>query len=465
MPTLDLGQVMGPPGPQGLKGDKGDTGDIGPTGPQGETGPQGPKGDTGDIGPTGPAGPPGPQGETGPQGPQGEVGPKGDKGDPGPKGDTGAQGPQGFQGPQGIPGTNGTNGAPGATGPQGPAGPGIAAGGWYSNVLFKNSNNDYDTVWRAPARRSERLVIATSTAGWTQFECDYLCDGVSDEAEINAAIAALPSGSEIVLLDGTYNIGAPININRNGVILSGLGTDTRILRNFDGDALCQINASWCTVEKIYWDGATRNSNVNLGILVYNTHNNIRFNYIYAQNVGVCLSRAEHTKIYSNTITTMYQHGIYHQNTCNYTMINNNKIDGCSQQGLYMKGSHIVIVGNLVTSCGIGLESTNLAASTVVGNAFNDNNIGIQNIPDKSVLACNCCYRNGSGIYDTFNLGSRKTIVACNAVMRGTGLSTDYSSDQYTISTGASDCLFSSNIISGKNYVNYGNNNTFVNNKY
>lgn len=38
MPSIDLGQVMGPQGPQGPKGDKGDTG------------PQGPKGDTGSGG-------------------------------------------------------------------------------------------------------------------------------------------------------------------------------------------------------------------------------------------------------------------------------------------------------------------------------------------------------------------------------------------------------------------------------
>lgn len=62
MPTLDLGQVVGPQGPQG---------------PMGATGPAGPQGPQGDVGPQGP------QGETGPQGPQGIAGPQGVMGDTG----------------------------------------------------------------------------------------------------------------------------------------------------------------------------------------------------------------------------------------------------------------------------------------------------------------------------------------------------------------------------------------------
>lgn len=57
MPSIDLGQVVGPQGPQGE------------TGPTGATGPQGPTGATGATGATGPQGPQGPTGATGPAGP------------------------------------------------------------------------------------------------------------------------------------------------------------------------------------------------------------------------------------------------------------------------------------------------------------------------------------------------------------------------------------------------------------
>ena len=72
---------------------------------------------------------------------------------PGPQGPAGPEGPQGIQGPQGETGPQGIQGATGPQGPQGPAGatgatgPGVAAGGTTGQVLKKNSNTDYDTIW------------------------------------------------------------------------------------------------------------------------------------------------------------------------------------------------------------------------------------------------------------------------------------------------------------------------------
>src|SRR5690606_24789511 len=52
--------------------------------------------------------------------------------------------------------------------------------------------------------KTARIVIGTSTSGWESKDCHYLCDGVDDQEEINAAIQALPvSGGEIIILDGT----------------------------------------------------------------------------------------------------------------------------------------------------------------------------------------------------------------------------------------------------------------------
>lgn len=61
--------------------------------------------------------------------------------------------------------------------------------------------------------RYATIVVGTSTNGWNQSDCDYLCDGVDDQVEINQAIAALPTdGGEVLLLDGTYYLS--VNISR-----------------------------------------------------------------------------------------------------------------------------------------------------------------------------------------------------------------------------------------------------------
>ena len=188
--------LQGPQGAQGLQGEIGPTGPQGSTGLQGEAGPQGIPGNNGTnfaptsygvldeatitfiqssgstvnnqyiyvVDPAGdirvdqntPAGISGDkslhiigydgatwkdygqftglQGQIGPQGVSGPSGPAGVQGEVGPAGATGPQGPQGIQG---------------LTGDVGPAGPGVAAGGTTGQALFKKSDTELDTEWKA----------------------------------------------------------------------------------------------------------------------------------------------------------------------------------------------------------------------------------------------------------------------------------------------------------------------------
>lgn len=214
-----LAELTGPEGPQG------------PRGPQGPQGVQGPKGDAGtgldilgtytsvealqsavttpkqgdmyNVGETAPynvymwdttnGGEWLNQGQL--QGAKGDTGPQGIQGPPGPQGEQGIQGPQGPPGPQGVPGEKGDGGA-------GPC----------------------------------RVVVGTSLAGWTASDCDLLCDGESDQQEINAAIQQVleesSTGGQVLLLDGTYNISERITISpgKKTLILSGSGPNcTRIV--------------------------------------------------------------------------------------------------------------------------------------------------------------------------------------------------------------------------------------------
>src|SRR5690606_33776643 len=102
-------------------------------------------------------------------------------------------------------------------------------------------------------KKVARFVIGTSTAGWTENDVDYLCDGVDDQEEINAAIQALPaSGGEIVILDGTYNIGARIDVNKNSVTIRGNGSATVLKRMWNSgsnEGVITLNSvSNCKIE-------------------------------------------------------------------------------------------------------------------------------------------------------------------------------------------------------------------------
>lgn len=116
--------------------------------------------------------------------------------------------------------------------------------------------------------RSATVVIAASdSSAKSKAQADYVCDGMADNVEINAAIAALPQiGGKILLHEGTYSIAAPIQIDRH-ICLEGFGSEITILKlangancnviefieTFDGDP-----KALSTIQKIMIDGNRAN---------------------------------------------------------------------------------------------------------------------------------------------------------------------------------------------------------------
>lgn len=83
-------------------------------------------------------------------------------------------------------------------------------------IRAKNGSADMYTIGQMASavsslpsggKRYARVVVGTSTAGWTAEDCDYLCDGTNDEVEIQAAIDEVEAagGGSVVILNGTYN--------------------------------------------------------------------------------------------------------------------------------------------------------------------------------------------------------------------------------------------------------------------
>ena len=104
------------------------------------------------------------------------------------------------------------------------------------------------------------LVVGTSSSGWSQDDCDYLCDGVDDQVEINQAISALPSGGgEILLLDGTYYLSGNLSLLRYST-LRGTNRDSVILKRMttngyggSGKAIV-IGSNQAVIKDLSYDG-------------------------------------------------------------------------------------------------------------------------------------------------------------------------------------------------------------------
>jgi len=355
-------------------------------------------------------------------------------------------------------------------------------------------------------KKTARFVIGTSTAGWTAADCDYLCDGIDDQVEINNAITALPAtGGEVVILDGTYNITASINIPKDNVSIRGSGNATTLKRMYNSTSadsgstakgLITLNEkSGCKIQGLQIDGnkATYTASYNCGICLYSSSNNtVTGNTCNNNNYGICLYSSSNNTVTGNTCNNNNSCGIYLSsssnntvigNTCNnnsdygiylYSSSNNtvigNTCNNNSDYGIYLysSSSNNTVTGNTCNnnnSYGIRLNSS--SNNTVTGNTCNNNSYGIYLYSSSNnTVTGNTCNNNSNGIY--LSSSSNNTVTG-NTCIRGTGQTSDYTSSQYTIrlsGTSNNYNLISSNNCMGKAVViGGGTGNSAWGNKY
>lgn len=262
-----------------------------------------------------------------------------------------------------------------------------------------------------------KFVIGTSIAGWQSGDCNYLCDGTDDQYQINDAIAALPvSGGEIIILNGTYNISAKINVNKNNVSIRGNGNATIFKRMWDStivEGVINIDGyDNCIAKTFRIDGnkGTYTSSNNCGIFLNNSGYN-KINDVFCNNnaTGIYLSSSSNNTVTGDNCNNNSA-GIYLYNSSNNNTVTGNNCNNNYNNGIYLNGS---------------------SNNTVTGNICYDNSIGIYfyNSNNNTVTGNNCNNNNGTGIYLS---DSSNNTVTGDTCIRGTGQPGDYTSNQYTI---------------------------------
>lgn len=80
------------------------------------------------------------------------------------------------------------------------------------------------------------VVAAKDSSPSSRDRADFVCDGVADQEEINAAVKALPEvGGGVLLMEGTYDIRkvpgtlGGVLIERSNVVLAGQGAATKLI--------------------------------------------------------------------------------------------------------------------------------------------------------------------------------------------------------------------------------------------
>ena len=228
-------------------------------------------------------------------------------------------------------------------------------------------------------KRYARMVIGTSTAGWTAEDCDYLCDGVDDQIELNAAIAAIGSQKgSIVVLAGTYNLTAPLTF-LNGIDLigmSGVTFERHVALPYNNTAYL-VGIGNATIRNIYfdaYDAPGTDSGITAEVALASSAQMESCDVYAYRNIGVLVEG-------SNVIIPARIEG-------NYFFHGPNPSDNSCD--IYVQlTSHIVIVNNRL-DIGITVKSdpdsginsgTNLSSFTISGNCSNTGRGGIISIDD------------------------------------------------------------------------------------
>ena len=233
-------------------------------------------------------------------------------------------------------------------------------------------------------KRTSRYTVGSSSYGWTESDCDYLCDGTADEVEINAAIQALRStGGEVVLLDGQYNLAGAIIVDKDNVTLTGNGANTKLIRGFtstsDIPAMIFVNADYCTIRNLYLDG-------------------MNGNYTDSNQNGICTgSSVQYAMIEGNTIISCAGAGVRIQYNNNNVIKNLFRFDEYAIR--VYNGSKNTVIGNTCRMGNYGIQLAAADGNAVVGNLIAENDmIAIVLSSSSNNTVCgNVCDENYRGI--------------------------------------------------------------------
>lgn len=189
---------------------------------------------------------------------------------------------------------------------------------------------------------------------------DYVCDGIYDEVEINAAINALPAtGGTVLLLEGTYNIGMPIYpLDYTRLVGQGKGTIIKVGNKVESVLIVDAVAGQNTITVSDITGFRVGMDVTIFDDIHTGYNHGENNQILSINSETKVIRLASALKYSYTtannavIFSAYNaiecHGKTHITIENLTLDgnkNNNRIGNYDewQNGVYLKNSHYSVV--------------------------------------------------------------------------------------------------------------------------
>ncbi|MBM2827388.1 MAG: hypothetical protein HW403_1452, partial [Dehalococcoidia bacterium] len=99
-------------------------------------------------------------------------------------------------------------------------------------------------------------VAASNASPKSKESADYVCDGVDDQAEVQAAIDSIPAtGGMVSLSEGTFNITSSAMVHKDNVAMSGVGWATVLMGLSPMEGVVTVVANRCIIRGLAIDGS------------------------------------------------------------------------------------------------------------------------------------------------------------------------------------------------------------------
>jgi hypothetical protein len=271
-----------------------------------------------------------------------------------------------------------------------------------------------DGVAGLEVTRSATLVVAASdSSALSKSMADYVCDGIDDNVQIQAAIDAIrvgtPSdatGGGVVLTEGNFYISSSITV-AYGLTLSGQGMMATIIHLVDNSNVDMVVnpaafTQFVNIKNLQLQGHKANQSSGRGI-AFDNANKVCHSLIYnvmvnqTKDAGIYINRGYVHKVSHCFINDTDGDGIYiGANTENSAFVLYTFIDGVGGNGIDVRGgvTHRFFNNHIETTTGnsINIVTSHTEASK---NYINAGNVGINASVSRNIISSNNIYNTTS----------------------------------------------------------------------
>jgi len=296
-------------------------------------------------------------------------------------------------------------------------------------------------------RTATFVVAASDSMVQDKAMADYVCDGVNDHVEIQAALDALPAtGGEVKLLDGAYYIGVSLVLDSYQT-LKGAGRST-ILTSSGGLASGITATGGPGTEKVgiviadlCIDGNAGGSSItNLIVWSYVDDSKILNCWLQDCSQAIRIDYSDRDRIIGCHISGCSTRALNLQ-YCTYLKFDESTIVNSSEGAYIFNCSYFSSFDSLIDfNSGYGIDSLGSTDSAIIGSSFNGNLTGLtcillDNNSDRAILDGNHIIGGKWGV----EMDEAPNSIISNNIIRGNRRDGIYASS-------SNNCSFLNNII-------------------